>query len=151
MKKNAIFIILVIIFLIIIIYALYNIFGSFKVKNNNYFKKVYNSNEDISEINMYIYNIKNGKQTLIKNREDVLFIINNIKEIRAKVKKIPSSEILLGGSCRFNIENFNRNTSLKLRLQSSQISIEDRTYKFDSTIWEKISKIVKKYDPDCIG
>ncbi len=150
MKKNVIIIVSTIV-LCIIVYILYNTFGSFKVKNNSYFKKVYNQNIDVSEINMYIYNIKNGKQTLIENKEDVLFIMNNIKEIHAKVKKIPSSELLLGGSCRFIIENINRNTSLELRLQNSQITIENRTYKFDSTVWEEVLKIVKKYDSNSIG
>ncbi|MDD3304180.1 MAG: hypothetical protein PHP54_04610 [Clostridia bacterium] len=111
-------------------------------------KRVYNNESNISNIQIEVNNIAENKKTKIENKEDIELILNKVKGVM--IKKINPRDALLGGYARLIITNKNTGISIHVNIGSSQIGIEDKQYRIDENVLDKIKEMINKYDNQAI-
>lgn len=143
MSKKLKIIAIILIFLITLILGCFYINRTIKVSQNYNFNKVYNSNQQISDIQIEILDIQ-SKQTTKIIEEDVYKIINIINEEKI-TPNVKMGEVLLGGAYSFIIKNIKTNNKVEIHITPGQMTINNKTYSTKNNLSEKLNDIYYKY------
>lgn len=138
--KTIIFIILIALILTSFLYFSNRILT---VSNVSDFKNIYNSNTNLEDINIDIFHEGQIIST-ITNTSDIEAFFNCIKDETIK-NDVKSDETILGGAYSVYIRNTLTNSSLHIGINTSQITIHNKTYSTTVNIKEKLEPIMNKY------
>lgn len=141
-KKYIILFLIVIIILILIFILIQN--STKELSKIVSFKNVYQNEDDIENITIKIIDLQNNSEKPITNKEDIKIIINLIKN--SKIKPISKEKQLLGGAYTFKISNSKSNKTVKISINNTQLTIDDKKlYKTENDLTKSIKEIYTKY------
>ncbi|MDD2377199.1 MAG: hypothetical protein PHO88_07055 [Clostridia bacterium] len=142
-KKNIIMAITLIVLIILIsCYFLFN--RTMKLSENYNFKKIYDSKQNIENIEIKILDIKSNELTDITDAGDISEIINTIKEENI-TPNVRLGEALLGKAYLFRIKNKYNNNSVEVDITTNQLTIDNKTYTTENNLIESLNAVYSKY------
>lgn len=144
MNKKLIIIISILVVLITLISVYFFSNRTIKLSDNYNFKKIYNSPQDMENIEIKILNIQYSKTTDISNKADISDIINMIKNEKI-TPNVGLGEATLGKSYLFSIKNKYNNNSVNIDITSNQMSVNNKNYSTENNLLENLADICSKY------